>query len=404
MTFSSEKEAGGFLYKAKDYQNAAPYLAKAYEQDPTDSETLLKLAVCSANNGQVEEAEMMAVRVLQLDPANHKAHTLLGAVLAMCGDHEAAEVHLERALAIAPNLPSAMWNKSHLELMRGDFKNGFEHFRYGRTAKINHCRAFGKEWEGEKTGTLFVWCEQGAGDVIQMLRYLPQIREKAERIALEVYSPLVSLCDVQGFADAVVAQPDDWHNPVQYDAHVGVMDLPRLCGVDAPEKVDGSPYLKLPGFDWSDKLQGRVLGICWKGSPTHENDAQRSLTEADLKPLAKFPFVSFQKGETLYDWPTVPMGDYAQTASLLAGLDLLVTCDTSVAHLAGALGVPTWCIVPKNGEWRWGNSGEKTCWYESVRVFRPDMEHGFTNVVAQIAKELDAWLSLAAKPLSTKTQ
>lgn len=385
MTFPTEKAAGLFLVKGKQYDAAFPHLAKALEADPMDTEVLTNLAVCKANQGELETADQLCQRVLQLDPTAHKAYHLASAIAAFAGQHDRAEALVDRALSIAPNMPSAMWNKSHLELMRGDYKNGFEHFRWGRVAKINTARAYGKEWDGSKTGTLFVWCEQGQGDVFQMLRYVPEVCKRADRVILEVYKPQLGLVDFQGFPCEVVAQPEDWHNPYAYDCHVGMMDLPRLCGVETPADVDGSAYLKAPE---SRKSQSKV-GICWKGSPTHENDAQRSIPEEELAPLRRFQLASLQHGETLEGWEQVHLGDYEATASVLAGLDLLITVDTSVAHLAGALGVPTWMIAPMNGEWRWGKEGEKTCWYDSMRVLRPDMENGFTKVVAQVAEELN---------------
>lgn len=384
MTFPTDKSAGVFLAKHKNHESALPHLARALEQDPTDTEVLLNLAVCKAGTGDLQTADELCSRCVQLDPTCHKAFHLAGAIAAFAGDHERAEALVDRALQIAPNMPSAMWNKSHLELMRGDFKNGFERFRWGRQAKINSVRAYGKEWDGSNVGTLFVWCEQGHGDVFQMLRYIPETVKRAQRVILEVYKPQLPLVDFQDFGVQVVAQPEDWHNPYPYDAHIGVMDLPRVFGAEAPEDIDGRAYLKAPE---GKKTKNRV-GICWKGSPTHDNDAQRSIPDELLAPLKDFPLVSVQQGETLYGWEQPMIPDYASTASVLAQLDLLVTVDTSVAHLAGALGVPTWCIVPMNGEWRWGKGGDRTCWYDSVRLLRPTMEGGFEPVVAQIAKEL----------------
>lgn len=387
MTFPTDRAAGLFLAKQKQFSEAFVHLTRALEADPTDTEVLMNLAVCKANEGDLHTADQLCQRVLQFDPTAYKAYHLAGAIAAFAGQHDRAEALVDRALSIAPNMPSAMWNKSHLELMRGDYKNGFKNFRWGRNAKINAVRANGKEWDGEKTGTLFVWCEQGHGDVFQLLRYVPGVCQRAERVVLEVYRPQVGIVDFQGFPCEVVAQPEDWHNPYSFDAHIGIMDLPRLCGVESPSDVSGKPYLKAP----EGRKSKNKVGICWKGSPTHENDAQRSIPEEVLAPLRKFPMVSLQHGETLDGWEQASLGDYEATASVLAGLDLLITVDTSVAHLAGALGVRTWMFAPMNGEWRWGKEGEKTCWYDSVRVLRPDMEHGFSKVVAQVAKELDGF-------------
>lgn len=392
MTFKSPKDAGIYLAKQKQYTDALPHLIQALEDNPIDCEVLYSLATVKAADGDLENAQALCERVLQLEPTHYRSCHLLGAVSAFCGNYYQAEYFFDRSLNHAPNMPSAKWNKAQCELLRGDYKNGFESYRFGRQAKINHVRAFGKEWDGSPVDTLFVWAEQGLGEVLMMARFIPEIAKRAKHVIFEVYKPLVPLFDAQNWGVSIVAQPEDWHNPYNYDAQVSIMDLPRLCGVESPKDVKGKPYLTIPeGF----KKNAGKTGICWKGSHTHENDAQRSLKPEDLEPLKKFPFVSFQKDETLFKWEPQKLNDFAQTAQALEGLELLVTVDTSVAHLAGACGIPTWLVVPLNKEWRWGTEGEKTCWYDSVRVFRPTLETGFSPVIHQIAKELNGILKTA---------
>lgn len=397
MVFKTAKEAGVHFAKNRRSAEAFPYLCQALQESPSDPDVLYYLAAAKSESGEFEDASALLARIVQLDPAYYKAYHLQGAIACFAGEFERAEYLTRRCLEIAPNLPFAMWNLSQLELRRGDYKNGFDHFRWGRTAKVNHVRAHGNEWDGSTVDTLLVWAEQGMGDILQMLRFVPDVCTMAKNVILEVYKPLVALVDSQGFDAMVVGQPEDWHQPYKYDAHVSVMDLPRICGVESPNDLHGRPYIKAP--EGSRPNEGQ-RGVCWKGAETHDNDAQRSMTDEDLAPLKGFEFVSFQNGETLYDWPCQRFGDYAQTAQALDGLDLLVTVDTSVAHLAGAMGVPTWLIAPLNGEWRWGDDGDTVCWYESVRVFRPTLAEGFGPVIQQIAKELNELDSKATMVLS----
>ena len=399
MKFKSVKDAGVYFAKQKDHQQAAQYLVQALDRNPLDTEVLYYLAVGKAEGSDLEAAEQLCARALQLDKTEHRVYHLLGAIRSFAGDYAGAEAYMDRCLEIAPRMPHAMWNKAQCELMRGDYKSGFERYTYGRTAKINHTRAHGRMWDGERVRTLFLWAEQGMGDVIQMLRFVPEACQLADNVILEVYKPLVSLCDFQDWPVHVTGQPEDWSNPFEYDAHCSLMDLPRILGVGSPSDVDGKAYLKAPPILDAKKPEARV-GVCWKGAHTHENDSQRSIPEDLLKPLSGQNMVALQQGEALFGWEATNFGDFAQTAAFLKSLDLVVTVDTSVAHLAGALGVPTWCVVPLNGEWRWGLEGEKSCWYDSLRLFRGDLETGFEPVVRRISKELNGTYEKAALVLS----
>ena len=358
---------------------------KALQASPNDPEVVWRAASCKSFKGELAQATKLAEYALGLDAGCHQACAVLAATALIAGDYPKAEGYADRCLDIAPNMPSVMWNKAHCELFRGDYKNGFERWKWGRAAKLRWCRSIAPEWRGEPVKSLLVWCEQGHGDTIQFQRYLKDIEGRAEFVIFETYKQLLFLTLAQGMDVHTIGQPQDASCPYPYDAQISLLDLPALLGVSSPSDVSGKPYIKpSPVVSCEGVTQGRKVGIVWAGANRHMNDDNRSLKEEDLN----LPLVSLQKQrECPKNWLDIgsSLNDYSQTAAVLSELDLLVTVDTSVAHLAGAMGVPTWLIVPLNGDWRWGFTGETTCWYDSVRLFRPK---SMLETTQQIADEL----------------
>lgn len=388
--FATPFEAGKECYDRGDYAQAEGFLTEALAFAPTDPEVLWRLASCKAFAARLEDAHKIASLALSVDPGCHQACATLANVSVVWGDFEAGEAFADRCLQIAPNMPSVMWLKSHCELYRGDFKSGFRKWRYGRAAKTRPARAEGPEWRGEKTGTLFVWCEQGFGDAVQFSRWVPFLKKFADRVVFEAYAPLVNLFQEQDWGVHVTAQPPDFHCPYEYDAQVALLDVPGALGVASPADVSGRPYLKAPkSVDATEALKGRKVGIVWAGRDTHGNDRNRSFKDEDLEPLAHLPLVSLQRGgRPPKAWLDMGpyLNDFSQLAAVVSGLDLLVSADTAAAHLAGAMGVPVVMVPPLNGEWRWGKDGSRSCWYGSMRIVRP--VDGFRPALEQIAKEL----------------
>lgn len=390
MRFGSDREAGLSLFDRADYTQAEGFLTSALGPCPLDTDVLYRLAYCKAVKGDMREAGKLAALAVSLDPGCYQAITILSEVCILTGDYAGAEAYLDRVLEIAPHCPSAEWKKSHCELIRGDFANGFRRNRYGRSNKLRPVRFPDEQWDGSKTGTLFVWTEQGRGDVVQFSRFLPSLKQRAERVVFETYADLVQLYKSQEWApDAVVMQPPDFHCPYSFDAHVSLVDLPVYLGIEKPEDVECPPYIKAdPNLDASQFVQGRKVGIVWQGSGTHQNDAARSIPKECLKPLLKYPLVSLQKyGECPDEWLDLGpyLNGYHQTAAVIDLLDVVVTVDTSVAHLAGAMGKEVLMMVPLNKEWRWGLDGDKTCWYGSMTLVRED---SFDDVVKRFASRI----------------
>lgn len=392
LFFESDKEAGVELYDRADYGQAEGFLRKALQGTPSDADLLWRIASILSFRGETVPAVALAEYALGIDPACHQACATLCACALIDGDIRRAEGYADRCLDIAPNMPSVMWNKAHCELYRGDYKNGFERWKWGRAAKLRWQRSVLPEWDGSKVQSLLVWCEQGHGDTFQFARYLKQLEGRADFVIAEVYRESLHLFKSQGWDCHFVGQQPDASCCYPYDAHISLLDLPSLLGVASPEDVDGKPYLKpAPSVSAEGTTQGRKVGIVWQGATRHNNDQNRSIPKDALAPLLEFPLVSLQRRvECPEQWLDFGVGlkDYSQTAAALAELDLLITVDTSVAHLAGALGVETWMVAPLNGDWRWGLEGSKSCWYDSVKIIRPQsMEQAVKDIARDLRKQ-----------------
>jgi hypothetical protein len=256
---------------------------------------------------------------------------------------------------------------------------------------------------------LLVNAEQGFGDTLQFARYLPLLRERGARVLLQCPAPLVALLRASNLADSVIAFGD----PVStHDLHVPLTGIPHRLSLHDHAAVMGhaAPYLTLPAdrfmteWPWTVGTEWRV-GLVWSGSPTHVNDMHRSCGFASLDPLwtvRGVTWVSLQtgvpigpagvrppKGVVLHDH-AAHLVDFADTAFAVRALDLVITVDSAVAHLAGALGTPCWLLLPRVGlDWRWAAETEEARWYASVVAFRQETAKDWRTTMQQVRAALE---------------
>jgi tetratricopeptide (TPR) repeat protein len=340
----------------------------------------------------------------------------IGNCLLALGQTEAGIASLRRAIKLRPDFIDAHYNLGLALLRAGHMREGWEEYRW--RSRLPQHWIDGKpiaEWDGAPMPgkTLFVRPEQGLGDTIQFCRYLPLIAPRA-RVILGVPRPLHRLLRQLAGIDAVITEGDP--TPV-YDAECIMMSLPRLLGRYEPADSGPIPYLRADPASvaaWRsrlDPLPGPKIGLVWAGSPGFGNvtlgDRWRSLPLASFAPLRGATFISLQKGSAsvqarqppdgmaLIDW-TEELSDFADTAALIAALDLVISVDTAVAHLAGALGRPVWMLNRTDTDWRWGDSGETTAWYPTMRIFRQTTQFDWTAPLAALADALHEPPSVAA--------
>jgi tetratricopeptide (TPR) repeat protein len=362
--------------------HARDALTAAVAQRPKHAPSHLNLGNACADLDDLAGAEIHIREALRLDPDLVEAHASLGFVLTSLGRLPEATAACDSAIARQPDCAQAHWNLAIAALLAGDFARGFAEYEW-RKRHDQFRRDFidlpGPVWEGgDPSGRrILLHAEQGLGDTIQFARY-------AVLIAAQGGCPVLacerSLLPLLGTIPGVAAVAKDAPLPA-YDVWADQMSLPRLFGTRMDSVPLAEGYLRAdPGRMawWRDRLPaGRRIGLAWAGNPAHSNDRRRSLPPGVLRRLlapGRGIFVNLQVGPRAAEAGLQDMSplltDYAETAALIANLDLVLTVDTSVAHLAGALGVPCWVMLPFAPDWRWLLGRDDSPWYRSLRLFR----------------------------------
>jgi hypothetical protein len=357
------------------------------------------LAMAYKARGQLEEAARALNRAAKLSPAAAEIHYNLGNLLHAMGRPAQAVSAFRRAITIRPNYATAHWNLSLALLLDGQLAAGFEEYewRWRNPEFPTEPRVFAQPaWDGSsRAGTILLYAEQGAGDVIQFARYARHVAARGPRVVMEVHAPLVPLIERVAGVAAVVPVGGA---PPAFDAQAPIVSLPRLFGTTLETIPAEIPYVA-PRAElvarWRARLgeAGPRIGLVWAGAPGHANDRNRSMPLATLAPLRETGarLFSLQKdkreGDDLAGIEDLgpELADFEQTAAALAGLDLVVCVDTSVAHLAGAMGVPAWIMLPAIPDWRWLMGRGDSPWYPSLTLFRQSKAGDWSDVVARIA-------------------
>jgi len=358
--------------------------------------------------GAGPEAAACYHKVLALDGSNPEAYCNLANIARDQGDAAQAIALSRKALTLQPDLAEAHLNLGLALLADGQFADGWEHYEWRWENAILTRRSFAApRWDGADLAgrTVLLHAEQGLGDTLQFIRYAPLVAARQGRVVVECQKDLVRLVQQSLGAVPVLARG----NPLpHFDVHCPLLSLPRLFGTTLASIPTTVPYLLADpqsASAWAARLapppQLRV-GLVWAGRPQYQNDRHRSLTLAALAPLARVPgvvFYSLQRGAAaaqtkapppgmvLHDW-TADLHDFADNAALLANMDLLISVDTSMAHLAGAMGKPCWILVPSNPHWTWMRDRADSPWYPTARLFRQALHGAWQSVIEQVAAAL----------------
>ncbi len=375
-------------------------LEHALTLDPDHAPAHLNLGNAHLDRDDLADAERHMRDALTLDPSLAEAHASLGFLLACHGALPQAVAACEAAIALRPKLGQAHWNRSFAQLLGGDFHHGWVGYEWRKQQFPQHFPALsGREWQGEPLAGrhLLVRAEQGLGDTIQFARFLPPLVAAAAKVTLACAAPLVPLLRQLPIGLVVRDGPMPAH-----DLWVDQMSLPRLLGVELASIPGAGGYLTAPSAP--DVEHPRGVGIAWAGNPGHSNDRRRSLPAAALASLAAvpgIPWVSLQTGSRGGEAETVlavagdtaAFPDFAATAALVAKLELVVTVDTAVAHLSGAMGKPVWIMLPYAPDWRWMHARADSPWYDSARLFRQPAPGDWDSVTREVSAALSAWLN-----------
>jgi tetratricopeptide (TPR) repeat protein len=408
----------GNIYKDRQQYDAA---IACYRQilalEPDLAEGHYNLGSALRQTESYQQAIIHLHRAVELRPEYADAWNNLALAFKNIGDLNRALLCFNRAITLNSELAVAHWNRSFVHLLKEDFSAGwidFEwRFRLPQRATIYPFQISGKRWSGQPVpdATILVHDEQGLGDTLQFMRYLPLVKLRCRKVILETRAELVSLLQGYSGADQVIVRSADGCPDVAYDFYFPLMSLPGLFQTNTKTIPIKSPYIFADRDKieyWRTKLPHSVLkvGLVWSGRPQHTNDRNRSCRLTDLLPLLQLPgihYVGLQKGAGSEQAAGLPPGidfanrgdelhDFSDTAALLANLDLLISVDTAAVHLAGAMGRPVWVMLPFIPDWRWGMAREDCLWYPTLRLFRQTCPKDWAGAIERIRREL---LSLA---------
>lgn len=382
-------------------------------------ETLNMCGILLAESGRAPQALDQFEEAAALSPDEPSIHFNRANVLAAMNELSAAVANYDRALALAPDLPYAQWNRALLLLRSGDYANGFSgyewRFKGGVPGKVAR-KLPGPEWrpgDDLKGKKLFLYAEQGYGDVIHFCRFAPILAETGVLVHLEVQPELKSICS--SLSPKIIVSAIGESLP-PFDLHFPLLSVPHRMNFTGDAIPANFPYVHADASKvehWRAKLQElsgrRKIGIVWSGSPTHVNDKNRSMPLQALAQLfhhQDIDFVSLQKVKSpddagfLANCPRVidvgeELKDFSDTAAAIETLDLVISVDTSVAHLTGALGKPVWILLPYSCDWRWLCDRSDSPWYPTATLFRQVAPRDWGTTIDRI----DALLGDAVWPV-----
>jgi hypothetical protein len=363
--------------------------------------------------GQIDESIAAYRQAIQIDPNYAEAHRNLGVTLLRAGQIAESTAATLDALRLKPEDAEAHWSYSINLLAQGDFVRGWPEYewRWRRKTFTSPARNFSQpQWEGGnlKGRTILLHAEQGLGDTIQFVRYVPMVAERGGRVILNCQPGLERLFSQMPSIQQIVTTGE----MPPFDVHCPLMSLPLAFKTNLTSIPASIPYLKTDPVlakAWKDRLEpestGYRIGLVWAGSAIHRRDRDRSIPLAQFATLAEVTnavFFSLQKGPGSKDIPssglairdfTSEFSDFTDTAAFLDCLDLVITVDTAVAHLAGAMGKAAWVLLPFSPDWRWLLAREDSPWYPTMRLFRQRSLGDWSAPIGQLVEALRARIS-----------
>jgi tetratricopeptide (TPR) repeat protein len=411
---------GILAHQAGNHQAAVSLLHEALRLNPNNPEAFNALGIAFAGEGQMSPAIDSFRQALRLNPHHAEIIGNLGNALVSQGQLAEATACFDKALRIDPKNGMTRFHRALLHLLQGDFAAGWPDYEWRWLQREQQPRAFAQaRWNGAPLNeqTLLVHAEQGLGDTIQFVRYLPLLQKLGVggRILFECQPELVELLRTVEGIDQVI--PRDEPLP-PFERHVPLLSLPGIFGTNAATIPADIPYLRADAervHFWQDEIRRAAqhqqasvdtklnIGIAWQGNPTFRGDKTRSIPFSLFERLASVPgvrLISLQKGQLGTEqrraltkpFPILDLSDrlstFSDTAAVMMNLDLVVSSCTAVPHLAGALGIPVWTVLQFVPDWRWQLERQDSPWYPTMRLFRQSKPGDWEGVFERIAAEV----------------
>ncbi len=405
-------QQGFLLIHLKEWKRAAATYERIVPLLPRDHRVWSNLSYLYERCGEFAVAEDRARKALRLAPESGEVWNNLG--MALRGQHRLALAAqaFQQALSRQPELALAEFNLATTSLMMGDGDEGWR--GYESRCRLSGARLrqpLAPRWDGQPVpeGTLLVYSDQGLGDALQFVRFLPEARRRSQaEIVLSCPGELLSVFEGIDGADRVCRMDEE----PACTAEIPVSSLPGLFQTNPHDVPGPSPYLKPRISELRQPLVElirdispgkRRVGLVWQGNPAQDHDDLRSVALARLLPLADVPGVTWlslqvgapgrsQLADVQEHWRLVDLGerivDFSDTAAVLQHVDLVITVDTALAHFAGALGRPAWTLLSHTPDWRWGLTGVSCPWYPTLRLFRQPRWGDWDFVVQQVKAAL----------------
>ncbi len=389
---------------------------------PNYVKAFVNKGIMLVTDGNLEPALACLRRAVELDPDFYEARNSLGTALSASGHVEEALAEYEIAIGLKPDYPEPHWNRALVWLLLGDYQRGWPDYEWRwRCKRAFQVPAFPKpRWDGGplQGKTILLYAEQGLGDTLQFIRYAALVQARGARVVVQCQAALIPLLSRCAGIDEMVP----WGSPSPaFDVWAALMSLPALLGTTVETIPAHVPYLHAdPALVvyWRRQLavlDGFKVGIAWQGSTSHAWDQHRSVSLAAFEPLAKVPrvrLISLQKRagaqqiqELAGRFAVADFGElvdrtagaFMDTAAILKSLDLVISVDTSIAHLAGGLNVPVWLALHHTPDWRWLRDREDSPWYPSARLFRQQTPCDWAPVFAAMTEALRETASRPAR-------
>jgi tetratricopeptide (TPR) repeat protein len=411
--FQAHYNLGNSLQEAGKLEQAISHYQNAISNYPDYAEAHNNIGIALLEIGKHEEAITHYQKAISLNPDYAEANNNLGIALQEIGNHENAITRYQKAISLNPDYAEAHFNLSCLYLLLGNFEKGYEEYEWRLKLKSNveHTRSFTQpQWDGRPLNgkTILIHAEQGLGDAIQFIRYVPMIAKAGGDIIVECDAKLSHL--FSGYEDFTrfIGAGDDLPD---FDIHASLLSLPNIFKTTLTTIPSANNYIHINDdlvASWKNKLstlKNHKIGICWQGSVDNRKDQSRSMPLkyfSDIINIPEVSFISLQKGygqeKIKDDGHTDAIADFSSemdthekfidTSAIIENLNLVIGVDTATIHLAGAMGKPVWVLLPYSPDWRWMLNTKDTPWYPSMRLFRQKEPGDWETVMDEIRVEL----------------